>query len=117
MISRIVWSSTYFARLGHVLTDHNREQYKPQFSPLGNTSIQGADIRRIGAYANWLWTTLHGGKQQSTLQGKGVGYKSVIYSKEWYGLKGQTLFWSPQKRVLYYSYHYLRLPGPGEVHM
>lgn len=114
MISRIVRWSAYFARLGHVLTRSltiTENSTGPSLVPWGippfrERILEESEHMRTDCERPWRKVAIHLTRQGCRLQECNLRKRMVWSVRS-----------NPGKRVLHYSYHYLRLPGPGGVHI
>ena len=120
MISRIVRSSTYFARLGHMLTrslaiteNSTGPSLVPwKIPPFRERIIEESEPMRTDCERPLRKAAIHLTRQGCRLQ------KANLLKRMVWSIRSNPFLKSAKKsRVLHYRYHYLRLPGPGGVHM
>lgn len=119
MISRIVRSSTYFARLDHVLTRSftiTENSTGPNLVPWGmppfkERILEKSEPMRTDCERPSRKASIHLTRQECRLQECNL-LKRMVWS-----IRSNPFLKSAKKKIWHYSYHYLRLRGPGGLHM
>ena len=118
MISRIVRSSTYFACLDHVFTSSltiTENSTGPNLvswgmPPFREQILEKSEPMRTDCERPPRKAVIHLRRQGCRLQEYNL-LKRMVWSIR------SNPFLKSAKKVLHYSYHFLRLRGPGELHI